>query len=243
MNDKEKWDNWAKTRTDTEAVMMASSLIRKYRDYIEKKVLLPIFKKYINKNDIVLEMGCGNGRWIKRLEENGIKKLIGIDFSKELIRQAKSKCKATFFISNSYGLCLSNSKFDNTVLLQVIPHNNIKKLRVALNEACRVTKINGKIILMDEFVENDIEDVKKIMLKNNFKLVKIKPVRSEWLSRLITSLRKQFDKSYKESSTISTKNTWKHFIKVILEAPIDLLLLNILLKKLSLESVLVFNGR
>ncbi len=48
-----------------------------------------LFKTYYNKNSEVLDLGCGNGRLLTFLKEEGYKSYTGLDQSKELLKQAK----------------------------------------------------------------------------------------------------------------------------------------------------------
>lgn len=240
MNDKERWNDWAKGRTGMEAVMMAQAPVRKYRTFIESKILLPMLEKHIDKNGSVIEIGCGNGRWMQRLEQMKIKNIIGTDISSELIRQAKSNCNAKVFISDCYKLGVASSKFNSVLLLQVIPHYDTDKLRLALNEACRIATSRGKIIIMDEFSESDVEATKNIMIENNFRLVEMRNVRSDWSSKLMGRLRK--NKPDVQARITNIKAGFKHYVKIALEAPVDFLLNIPLIDKLAFERVLVFSG-
>ena len=47
------------------------------------------FSKYVKKDDVVLDVGCGYGRTLNELYTKGYKNLIGIDFSKGMIERAK----------------------------------------------------------------------------------------------------------------------------------------------------------
>lgn len=43
------------------------------------------FSKYVGKEDIILDVGCGYGRTLNQLYEEGYHNLIGIDFSENMM--------------------------------------------------------------------------------------------------------------------------------------------------------------
>jgi ubiquinone/menaquinone biosynthesis C-methylase UbiE len=47
------------------------------------------FKAYYRPNFAVLDLGCGNGRLLTFLENEGFKSYLGLDQSAELLKQAK----------------------------------------------------------------------------------------------------------------------------------------------------------
>ena len=45
---------------------------------------LDIYKKYVNEDSRILDIGCGYGRTLEELQKSGYNNLIGIDFSKKV---------------------------------------------------------------------------------------------------------------------------------------------------------------
>src|SRR3989344_4111552 len=111
MKDKTFWENWAKGHKGISAVIIAGKPIAIYRNFLENIVFNSI---KLNKNDNILEIGCGNGRWIRKLENKGFKNLTGIDFSNNLIKEAKRYSKGKFYVMNSTKLKFKNKSFDTT---------------------------------------------------------------------------------------------------------------------------------
>ena len=60
------------------------------RDILEKKKIKKILN--ISKNDVVLDVGCGIGRWADGMS-HVVKKYVGIDFTNEFINIAKKNIK------------------------------------------------------------------------------------------------------------------------------------------------------
>ena len=58
----------------------------------EKKFSTPfqmdLYKKYVSNDKKILDIGCGYGRILKELYDNGYTDLLGIDFSSEMIKLA-----------------------------------------------------------------------------------------------------------------------------------------------------------
>jgi len=49
------------------------------------------FMDYLNRGDLILDVGCGPGISAKTFIENGFR-VVGIDFSEKMIEIAKEKC-------------------------------------------------------------------------------------------------------------------------------------------------------
>lgn len=75
-----------------------------------------------NVNSRVLDLGCGYGRVLAHLRDNGYKDLTGVDVSKELIQRAKKVCpEASYFIQDIENVSLAG-KFDLVLLMAVIEY-------------------------------------------------------------------------------------------------------------------------
>ena len=49
------------------------------------------FSKYVKRDRVILDIGCGYGRTLDELYHNGYRNLIGIDFSKGMIERGKQQ--------------------------------------------------------------------------------------------------------------------------------------------------------
>lgn len=96
----------------------------------------------------ILDMGCGYGRALRYLKENGYRNLTGIDISEDLILKAKKQCpEARYFVEDFEKIKL-NEKFDTIFLMAAIEYiltddgqkKFLKKISACLNE-------NGGIFL------------------------------------------------------------------------------------------------
>ncbi|MCF7872228.1 class I SAM-dependent methyltransferase [Candidatus Woesearchaeota archaeon] len=96
-----------------------------------------------NKNQTILDVGCGTGEYIKKLTQKGFK-VIGTDYSREMLKRAQKNNPDTKLIqANIYDLPFPNKSFDITICIGVI--TCISDYQKALQELKRVTK--KKIIL------------------------------------------------------------------------------------------------
>lgn len=119
---------------------MAESFSSK-RDHISHDI--SILSEYCNKNDVVLDLGCGNGRLSEVLDC----KYIGIDTSKKMIEIAKERYPdKEFLITNPLNFPFPDNHFDKIFCLAVFHHIPSKRLRQEfLKEIRRILK--GELIL------------------------------------------------------------------------------------------------
>jgi ubiquinone/menaquinone biosynthesis C-methylase UbiE len=144
--------------------------IKRYGDAIkiglwnsEKK----FFEKYLNKNDCILDLGCGAGRTTFALNELGYSNIIGIDIADKLIEYAnnyskENNIKIDFRVGDATKLDFEDNTFDVVIFsyngMQSIPgEENRKKV---LKEVYRVLKPNGYYI----FTAHDRHDSKSSYL-------------------------------------------------------------------------------
>jgi SAM-dependent methyltransferase len=104
------------------------------------------FLSYLQKGNRILDVGCGAGLKTKYLIEKGFK-IIGIDFSEEMIRLAKEYCPEGEFyvkdIKEPLNLGIFDGIFAQAVLLH-IPKTEVDKV---LNEFKSSLKDNGYLYL------------------------------------------------------------------------------------------------
>lgn len=106
------------------------------------------FKKYVQKNDEIADIGCGNGRLLKILGENA--SYIGIDNNPRLLEEAKKRFpNAKFMYGEMLRLPLFDSSKDIVFCIAALHHIPSKKYRLqALREMARILRRNGLLILM-----------------------------------------------------------------------------------------------
>ncbi len=137
------------------------------RDKFEKKKIKKLIK--LNKNDIVLDIGCGIGRWAEEMPSK-VTKYVGIDDSNDFIKIAKKKYIKKKNISF---ICIEGSKISNpkvklnspyTVILimGLFPYIKDKEGYNILKKILKINSTNCKIIIREpiaidkEFVLNNV---------------------------------------------------------------------------------------
>jgi ubiquinone/menaquinone biosynthesis C-methylase UbiE len=119
-------------------------------DLIRKRLKINKLSELKFKNKVVLDVGCGSGRFCVLACKLEAKKVIGIDSSKININYNKKKFRKFSNLKFIYGdntkLKLKNNFSDITISQGVIHHTT--DMFGSLNELIRVTKKGGKILIL-----------------------------------------------------------------------------------------------
>ncbi len=101
------------------------------------------------KNDKILDLGCGNGRYYSFFKDEEVK-YIGVDNSQELINIAKQKYPGVQFqVESGLNLSFPDNYFDQIYSIAVLHYIPSKEYRLKfLKEAKRVLKNNGYLTLL-----------------------------------------------------------------------------------------------
>ena len=113
------------------------------RDYIPHDI--SILSEYCYKDDLILDLGCGNGRLAEVLDCN----YIGIDTSPKMIENARKRYpNKEFIVSKPLSFPFPDNHFNKVFCLAVLHHIPSKQLRQEfLKEMSRVLKPGGDLIL------------------------------------------------------------------------------------------------
>jgi ubiquinone/menaquinone biosynthesis C-methylase UbiE len=112
---------------------------------------LAFVRDLIPEGSSILDIGCGNGRFLGALEGKAVN-YTGIDFSTGLVGVARERYherdQTAFVVGDALALSFLDHSFDNAVSFAVLHHIPSREYRVQfLCEAARVTKPGGFIIL------------------------------------------------------------------------------------------------
>ncbi len=114
---------------------------------------LLLFKKYVKREDRVLDVGCGNGR-LAALFKNMDVSYVGVDNSEELIRIARKRTKnikdprVEFVRGSGTALPFDEGSFNVVFSVATLHHIPSSKFRLKfLKEAKRVLKKEGVLIV------------------------------------------------------------------------------------------------
>jgi len=131
-----------KTRKDYDLLAEDFSRTRQFTWDIE------ILSQYISNGDIVLDLGCGNGRSLEILKEKKID-YFGLDVSKKLIEIAKKKYPQNRFeVGDILKLPYPDNFFDKVLAIRILHHIPSKEFQLqALQEIKRILKPGGLLIL------------------------------------------------------------------------------------------------
>ncbi len=132
-----------KTREDYNLI---SEDFSRTRNFIPKE--FEFLFDYAKKEEKVLDLGCGSGRFYRILEEKNTE-YTGVDNSEKLITIAKNKYpEADFRVATAARMPFEDNHFDKIFSIAVLHHIPSKELRLKfLNEAKRVLKKDGLLIL------------------------------------------------------------------------------------------------
>lgn len=117
----------------------------------------------ISKKKVVLDAGCGTGKFLIVLEDNA-ERYIGIDLSKNQLAKAKLKSinnNSKFICSNLSKIPLEDNSVDlvaSTWVLGTI--TDIEERNNVLNELKRILKQDGQIILVENAENSEFEKVR-----------------------------------------------------------------------------------
>jgi len=143
----ERFDSWADTYDQ--------SLVVKWNRYVQRKVLAEVVSdvKWDLSTKKVLDFACGTGHFFKLMMDvvnyDVVWDLCGIDASKEMVKQAKSKLGSNFDIRHAYAddTTFEDNRFDYIVCTTAFHH--FPDPLAAVREMGRVLKVGGKIIISD----------------------------------------------------------------------------------------------
>jgi len=138
-------------------------------DRLKKEVLgdfdlNSMIKEKISFQGNISDIGCGTGELIEILSKETSHKLIGIDYSPEMLEQARLRLSGTGNAELRLGelehLPMKNQEIDTAIMNMVLHHISQPELPIA--EVYRVLKPGGTFILSD-FEKHDQEKIKEII--------------------------------------------------------------------------------
>lgn len=126
------------------------------------------FSKYVNKDGLILDYGCGYGRTLAELQQHGYKNLIGLDFSEKMLERARREISdIEFILKNTDEIKFKDNHFDAVILMFVFAtvytdqdQDNI------INDIKRLLKPGGIIFISDALLKNDERNINRY---NHFK--------------------------------------------------------------------------
>lgn len=121
------------------------------------------FAKYVRKDARILDVGCGYGRTLEQLYQNGYKNLIGIDFSEKMIQRGKKQyLYLDLRVKLQDNIELKSESCDAVILFAVLTCiiNNQEQLKL-LKDIERVLKPGGILYINDFLLNTDERNVSR----------------------------------------------------------------------------------
>ena len=116
------------------------------------------FSKFVSKDQVVLDVGCGYGRTLNELYQNGYNKLMGIDFSSGMIERGRQQFPyLDLRVKQDESIALPDKSVDAVILFAVLTciRKNEDQIQL-LREIKWVLKPHG-ILYVNDFLLNTDE--------------------------------------------------------------------------------------
>ena len=161
-------------------------------EYSGQKICDKIFEYAELKNQRILEIGCGAGR-ISSILSKETNLLVAIDPDENAIKKARANVSGIDFrVGSGEALDFPTAFFDIVLFTLSLHHQNCKK---ALNEATRVLKPGGKILVIEPIPEGEVEIIfsflhnedkekeiaQNCIVKSGLKIAKSEVFTSDWV--------------------------------------------------------------
>lgn len=134
------------------------SFLRKIIDlnFSKQKKLIKNVIGQIGHNRKILDIGCGTGEFSGLFNQDDYS---GIDISPRYIAYAKKKARGNFRVMDAANLQFPDKNFDFILIMAIIHHLNDEEANKVINEARRVLKPNGKILMIEDAKIKKIENL------------------------------------------------------------------------------------
>lgn len=172
------------------------------------------FKKHVNQGMKILDVGCGYGRTLSELHNNGFANLTGVDFSEKMIKRGLNLYPYLKLIKNNgKTLPFLDDEFDAVILIGVLTSNfQNKEQENLIREISRVLKSNGKLYLSDFLLNDDARNLKryqryedKYKIYGVFELPEGLTLRHHTIKH-VSKLTEEFDELLFEKTVFKTMN-------------------------------------
>ncbi|MFM2223923.1 MAG: hypothetical protein RJA07_125 [Bacteroidota bacterium] len=132
---------------------------------------ISLLEKFVSKNSCIVDYGCGYGRIVKELNDNGFNVVKGFDFSVELINRGhKNGVENIFQIDSAIDLPIKNNSVDCFLLFAVLTCIPDNQSQIELIEILfKKLKTGGIIYISDYYLQTNSVEVNRYEYLNNDK--------------------------------------------------------------------------
>ena len=122
-----------------------------------------LLKKYLKPDSRILDFGCGQGRILQQLKNEGFSNLSGVDISENMIEIAdKNLPDADFKVNSGSTIPYDDSSFDCVIVAAVLTcittNNDQRKLTAEIR---RVLRPKGIVYINDFLINNDQRNISR----------------------------------------------------------------------------------
>lgn len=132
------------------ATMYQTDEIASMRDKAEKELIIPLLN--LHRDDTVLDIGCGNGRWAQTAAGR-VRRYTGIDFSADLVRAARESIRfADFYVMAAHEFRrdqFPDQAFSLIILSGILAYLNDRDVKRLLVEIAAVACPAARIYLRE----------------------------------------------------------------------------------------------
>jgi len=130
--------------------------------FIFSEEIFPAFKEFLTQENFeskhVLDIGCGTGKYLKTLQDNGFK-TYGVDSSKTAIGMSRKILgnNSNLFCENMFEFEIPKNKFDLIISVSTIHHGTKEQVQSLVNKIHDAIIDNGKIFITLPNIGNAVE--------------------------------------------------------------------------------------
>ena len=120
-----------------------------------------VFSRYVEKDKFIVDVGCGYGRTLNELRRQGYSRLLGFDFSPEMIKRGRRQFpELDLRVGEGDRIALPDNSVDAVVLFAVltclVKDEDQKRL---ISEIYRILKPSGVVYINDFLLNSDERNI------------------------------------------------------------------------------------
>jgi ubiquinone/menaquinone biosynthesis C-methylase UbiE len=133
----EAYSRWAPTYDQTPNPLTA----------LEERLLTPALSEFAGRD--VVDLGCGTGRWLRRLQVIGPRSLVGVDSSAAMLAEAKKKCMVSTSLIEADCTSTSLAACSADLVLASFLLSYVQDIGRFAAEVARILRPGGTLIVSD----------------------------------------------------------------------------------------------